>query len=356
MTNEQKSEKQKNTHRVFHEWYRAKRTIEFRRWYNEEDMWKKLMQRLRARRERRIIRRVSSAAAVLLVGLLVIEWQPTREKDSPVIAKVTETQPKGVMLMMDNGNKVNLTRQKGVIESGNQNTRVSNTKNELVYQVDNTGKVDTTKWNRLLVPRGSEYKLVLADGTKVWLNADSELHYPTRFGNAREVELKGEAYFEVAKDDAKSFIVQTENCEVSVLGTHFNVSAYNGEPVCTTLAEGSVQVNSGDKSVRLRPNEQAIVEKDGHSIHTRAVEAERYIAWVNGRFVFRNTPLEDVVKQMERWYDVDIQFEADSLAAKRMAGVLYRNERLEFAIRTIERVTGVVFEQRTDGYHIRIKQ
>ena len=265
----------------------------------------------------------------------------------------TKTQHYGVILKMDNGNEVNLTRQKGFIETGNQNTRISNTKDELVYQVTDTGSIDTTKWNRLLVPRGSEYKLVLADGTKVWLNADSELHYPTRFGGIREVELHGEAYFEVAKDDAKSFIVRTENCEVSVLGTHFNVSAYNGEPVFTTLAEGSVQVNSGDQSVRLRPNEQAIVEKDDHSIHTQEVEAVRYIAWVNGRFVFRNTPLEDVVKQMERWYDVNIQFAADSLAAKRMAGVVYRNERLEFAIRTIERVTGVVFEQRPEGYLVK---
>ena len=353
MTNEEINEKHKNTHRVFHEWYRAKRVTEFQRWYNEEDTWKKLIQRLRVRRGRRIIRRVSTAAAVLLVGLLVIELQPTREKDTPVIAKSTETHQHGVILKMDNGNEVNLTRQKGFIETGNQNTRISNTKDELVYQVTDTGSIDTTKWNRLLVPRGSEYKLVLADGTKVWLNADSELHYPTRFGGIREVELHGEAYFEVAKDDAKSFIVRTENCEVSVLGTHFNVSAYNGEPVFTTLAEGSVQVNSGDQSVRLRPNEQAIVEKDDHSIHTREVEAARYIAWVNGRFVFRNTPLEDVVKQMERWYDVNIQFAADSLAAKRMAGVVYRNERLEFAIRTIERVTGVVFEQRPEGYLVK---
>ena len=336
------------------EYHRLKRSIEFVRAYDKEACWDRLVRRLRERRLRRLAVRVSAAAAVLLAGVFVGLLYPSHERAerTAVVERPRVPEVQGVTLVLGNGERVNLESREGSIAAGEGGTRISNEDRQLTYEAG--GTADTVvKWNRLIVPRGGEYQLNLADGTRIWLNAGSELEYPETFAGKREVRLKGEAYFEVAKDSAKAFVVHAGKCAVEVLGTRFNVSAYPEEALLATLAEGSVRVGKQGNMKLLRPNEQAVVRRESDEIVVRRVDASQYISWVRGKYVFKNTSLDDVAARMGRWYDVEFRFAADSLRVKRMAGVISRNETLEFSLGVLERVAGVRFEQRGDTIYIK---
>jgi transmembrane sensor len=164
------------------------------------------------------------------------------------------------------------------------------------------------KENLLTVPRGGQFMVVLPDGTKVWLNAESSLRYMTSFiGNERRVVLNGEGYFEVTKNKEKPFIVESSGSIIRVLGTKFNVNSYKDEDAFTTaLVEGSIQITKGTESKILKPGQQASVT--GNSIDVVTVDTREAVAWKEGNFVFRNTPVHAIVKQLERWYDLDVEF------------------------------------------------
>ena len=179
---------------------------------------------------------------------------------------------------------------------------------QLVYQLVNPATLSQPEiFNILTVPAGGQYKLVLPDGTKVWLNASSSLRYPTVFGGPeRKVELTGEGYFEVAKDPMYPFEVSTNGSTVQVLGTHFNINAYLDEPVLkVTLAEGSIKLNN---SMLLQPGEEARVSKNGNILKGKA-DLETALAWKNGQFVFKETPLDVLMRQVGRWYNTGIAYE-----------------------------------------------
>jgi len=163
------------------------------------------------------------------------------------------------------------------------------------------------KGNNIAVatPRGGTYQVVLPDGTEVWLNADSKISFPTQFAETkRRVSLEGEAYFQVAKDKKHPFIVESKGQQVEVLGTHFNISSYADEgSVKTTLLEGSVNVNG----TILRPNQQAILK--GSALQIKTVDPSVAIAWKNGEFVFNEEPLQDIMRMVARWYDVEVVYE-----------------------------------------------
>lgn len=169
--------------------------------------------------------------------------------------------------------------------------------------------------NNLSTPKGRQFKVVLADGTQVWLNAGSSLTYPTHFeGKERRVQLNGEAYFEVAKNKEKPFFVQFKsasgNGEIKVLGTHFNVKAYNEEPlVQTTLLEGSVAIAYKDATQKIRPGQQAVIGEKIDRIQVKEVSTENEVAWKEGLFEFNNTPLAEVMRQLSRWYNIEVQYE-----------------------------------------------
>jgi ferric-dicitrate binding protein FerR (iron transport regulator) len=153
--------------------------------------------------------------------------------------------------------------------------------------------------------------MTLPDGTMVWLNAFSSLHYPTRFtGATRTIEVTGEAYFEVAADAARPFIVKTGKEQVTVLGTHFNINAYEDEPaVRTTLLEGAVKVSNGVGEVALRPGQQAAVREHAAGISVASVNAEDAVAWKNGFFHFDNADIQTVMRQISRWYNVEVRYD-----------------------------------------------
>lgn len=187
------------------------------------------------------------------------------------------------------------------------------------------GKVS---YNTVLTPKGGQYQVILSDGTHVWLNAASSLKYPVSFsGKERKVEISGEAYFEVAHNSAKPFKVVSDNQVVEVLGTHFNVNTYLDEPaVKTTLLEGSVKVSSllenNTSGLILKPGEQAIHTVQ-HIIKTQT-DTEQVIAWKNGFFQFENASLESVMRQIARWYDLDVEYNG-KISKRVFNGKVYRN-------------------------------
>nr|WP_121271474.1 FecR family protein [Pedobacter schmidteae] len=177
-------------------------------------------------------------------------------------------------------------------------------------------------------PRGGTYQIILSDGTKVWLNASSELKFPASFNQSkqRSVELSGEAYFEVAKSKIKPFIVHSNGQEIEVLGTHFNVNSYLDEKVTkTTLLEGAIKLKllKGDNpaSYVLRAGQQAIA---GHNIVIRNIDAMDAIDWKNGMFIFNKESLESIMRKLSRWYDVDIVFENEKLKSRLLGGTVSR--------------------------------
>lgn len=180
--------------------------------------------------------------------------------------------------------------------------------------------------NELVIPRGGENTVVLADGTTVHLNAGSKLTYPVRFaGKRRTVVLQGEAYFEVTKDENRPFVVQTHLGEVTVLGTEFNVNAYADADVCyTTLVRGKVSFSASDsgESVTLLPGEQAVATAG--NVEKRAVDLDEYVGWVDGIYTFNNRTLGEIMQTFERWYDIQVYYETPDLRNMTYSGNLKR--------------------------------
>lgn len=194
------------------------------------------------------------------------------------------------------------------------------------------------------MPRGGEYSLVLSDGTRVWLNAETELTYPTVFGKGeRKLMLKGEACFEVVTDTARPFIVESFYNRVEVLGTRFNVSAYTGKSaVKTTLLRGKVKVSNRKGQLVLSPGEQAVCLEE--EIEKCEVDARAVAAWVDGTFEFENMSLGEITDQLGRWYDVDFVFADQQLKAITFTGAATRYRELDFVLRMLEELARVRFQ------------
>lgn len=200
----------------------------------------------------------------------------------------------------------------------------------------------TPSLNVLTVPKGGQYKLVLSDGTRVWLNAESSLTYSTLFtGSERRVALTGEGYFEVAKNKEKPFIVEAAGNTIKVLGTHFNINSYGDEQVfTTTLIEGSVQITNGSSKRILKPGQQARVTEN--RMEVVPVNVEDAIAWKDGEFVFRNTPVTAITKQLARWYSLDVEF--NDPVDKHLNATIKRNVPLSKVLHYLEQTGDVHFK------------
>ena len=204
-------------------------------------------------------------------------------------------------------------------------------------------------------PKGQISKCVLADGTQVWLNAGSTLKYePTLSGNIREVNLDGEAYFKVTKNKHKPFVVNTKYAQVKVLGTIFNLKAYDGDDkVETTLEEGRVEFSlngSSDRPVELKPGEQIVFDSSDHKLTTDKVDTYLHTAWKDGKYVFKDADLKTIVAELERLYDVRIHLQNDSLLHLRFRGMFEYEQNIFSALETLERTTNMKY--RMDGRDI----
>ena len=210
-----------------------------------------------------------------------------------------------------------------------------------------TGKDSVTageRFNTLIVPRGAEYALELADGSRVWLNSESTLKYPVNFtGNTRKVEMTGEGYFEVAKNAEKPFIVTVNGVDVRVLGTSFNISAYR-EEVVTTLVEGKVQLKRGADSVVLFPDQQGVWTREKENFEIKRVDARNYTLWKDGVFFFENVDLETILEDMARWYNVNIFYVNPGLKSMQFSVEIKRYENIDGILRRIEQTKRVKFD------------
>ena len=216
--------------------------------------------------------------------------------------------------------------------------------------------------NVVVTPVGGEYQLTLSDGTKVWMNAKSEIRYPVHFtGNTRKVKVSGEVYFEVAKDLKKPFVVDVNDFEIKVLGTQFNVMAYPEErSIQTTLVEGAVRLNanglSGNNStVDLIPGKQADYDRFSKTLETKEVDVDQYIAWKNGKFVFERETLNDIMRKLERWYGVKVFFQTHELKHKRFTARIDRYGNINEILDKMEQTTDVQFVIKNNVIQIREK-
>jgi hypothetical protein len=213
---------------------------------------------------------------------------------------------KAVLTTADGKQIVLDTVSGAVLQQGDY--RVTNADGILNYQ----GEDSHADYHTLTVPRGGQYQVVLADGSKVWLNAGSSLTYPTRFtGNERKVRATGEVYFAVTHDASRPFRVGVDDMTIEVLGTEFDVNAYKDDgTIKTTLLKGSVKITEGHKTVKIKPGEQAVRAMQGELSVTDSIDREEITGWKEGVFAFRDEPIEKIMQQVARWYNVDIKYES----------------------------------------------
>lgn len=318
-----------------------------------EDAWKKVREKTfgaPAVRPRRVLKWLKYAAVVIPVSLSLSLWYAWKEKMENKQATVACLSP---VLTLDNGEKYQLDPEEQTEIYVDEEVKAYQAGGGLIY--DTTARQEENKYNRIEVPRGSEYWIVLPDGTRVWLNAATELKYPVAFhAKERRVYLKGEAYFEVAPDKNRPFYVETEEVKVRVLGTVFDVNTHYTRGVRTVLVEGAVALEWGDqKEIRMKPGELADFDRTTTEVTLKEVDVTSYISWKEGYFVFEDEPLEEIMHTLSLWYDKEFLFVGKRSRALHFSGHIKRYERIETILSAITDVTGVEF--RMNGQIILIR-
>jgi transmembrane sensor len=242
------------------------------------------------------------------------------------------------VLTLANGKKIILdTIRKGkILDIGNL-TISKNDSGQVTYMAKGTLPLSAAvAYNTITTPKGGQWRVILADGTNVWLNATSEITFPETFrGAERVVSIKGEAYFEVAKDKVHPFIVRCDRQEVKVLGTHFNINDYGDEPdIKTTLIEGSVQVAADNQKVIVVPGEQVVKGTTGLT-KVKLADPNEVVAWKSGLFHFDNADVKTLMRQLSRWYDIQVEYEG-RVTSYKFAGELRRDMELATVLRILE--------------------
>ena len=318
---------------------------------NGEEEFLYLEKSIYDRKSRRMTLRWSIAASIiLLVGLFVgrtINGVRDIHEEQELAKSVMQPGTSKAILMMADGKEVVLEQGQNLNILLNERVRVATSSQGIVYEEHGKGMV-TEEYNKLTTPVGGEYSLVLSDGTKVFLNADSELKYPVEFSDGKRiVDLKGEAYFEVHKDSLRPFIVRMNGAEVTVLGTSFNVNTYGDDgQIYTTLVNGSVRVSSmkNKQEEILKPGMQSVMNVQSGLLTVRKVDVEPYVAWREGRFVFRAMTLDLIMRQLQRWYDFEVFYQNSELKDYEFRGVIKRDMDLDKVLSVIKATTNVDFE------------
>ncbi len=329
--------------------YRKARKIVLCHRISEEVAWEKTMQKVRRQKRLAHVYRLAVAtavAAVLALGIF-IHW-PERQPNSDLLVAVAGLHK--AFIQTEDGQEYFLSDTTRKIVSAFSGVDIVVDSNKNVRYVVKDSARFAYRRNTLVIPRGGFYSIVLSDGSKIKLNAESRLTYPVVFtGQERVVWLTGEAYFEVAANAEQPFRVICGTREVVVTGTKFNISTYTGE-MCATLNEGIVTVFNGRQRQRLQPGEQAVVSDE--EIQVQQVETSLYTAWVEGKFVFDNARLEDIVKTLTRWYDVEFEFTDPSLKELTFSLSAPCDENLLFIVKLLEGVSSAHFQ--TEGKKIEI--
>ncbi|WP_316818135.1 FecR family protein [Pedobacter nyackensis] len=247
-------------------------------------------------------------------------------------------------LVLGNGKVILLDTLKNGMQAFEEGVEVTKTKDgQLIYNVSAQDKGEKSAINTIETPRGGQFQVSLPDGTKVWLNAATTLKYANAFKDKRrEVMLSGEAYFEVAHRENQPFVVHTDKQEVEVLGTHFNINAYNDEETqVTTLLEGRVKTTSKSNVLLLKPGEQAVLNLNNNQLKMNNADLESIMAWKNGDFIFKDEDLASVMKKVERWYDVDVVFQDVDPKSIKLGGWVSRGKNISTVIKIIEPIADI---------------
>ena len=245
-------------------------------------------------------------------------------------------------LTLSDGTTVILDEAKNGTISTQGNTKILKLDNGILsYNASHKGNVVEVLYNTISTPKGGQYQVLLSDGSKVWLNAASSLKFPASFtGKERKVELLGEAYFEVAKNDKMPFKVEADGMEVEVLGTHFNINSYDDEStVRTTLLKGSVRINGAKSKSFLKPGQQAKLERDGDIKIVNNADVDQAVAWKEGRFQFNRADIHEVMRQIARWYNVSIEYKG--IVSSHFGGTISRDVNLSQVLEMLQ-LTGEV--------------
>lgn len=272
---------------------------------------------------------IPAAAAILILFSVSILFY--RQHPKPLISAYhkTDIAPGGnkAILTLANGTHIALNYAKNGKLAVQGGTVINKTANgQIIYSAASSALGAAVAYNKITIPRGGQYMVVLPDGTKVWLNAASSLKYPTAFyGNERKVELTGEGYFEVVHNNKLPFRVVADGETIEDIGTHFNVNAYTDEPVLTTtLLEGKIRVSKDGASAVLVPGQQSILPPNSNSISVKEADTEEAVAWKNGYFNFNHADIKTVMRSLSRWYDVDIAYEGN-VPGRHFTGEIHRN-------------------------------
>ena len=325
---------------------------------NKAKMWKQVQSRMNKNTRYRVKRYLIYAAIIVAFVLAGGTWWMVKENPEEIISvELSETSmlspgtPKAYILF-SSGQRMDLTTTEHdtmIMEKGMQ-VRVGSS-GKISYIPGDSGSVlkQEIVYNTIVVPRGGEYKLELADGTLVWLNSDSELRYPVKFaGSQRDVWLKGEGYFEVSKNPEKPFRVVVDNMIVKVLGTSFNINAYKDRGnILTTLVSGKVDIQdmSGKSLVVMSPNQQ-VDFRHGKISSVQEVDITRFVSWIDGKFYFNDMTLENIMSQLQRWYDIEVFFVDEELKSYPFTGVIRRDFTAGQIFEIIEKTTRVKFNVR----------
>lgn len=319
-----------------------------------EEAWTRIIsassEKAKPTKTRRLHLWLPYAAAVVVmcvIGYLMV-YQVENDynfDDNYNFAEISTIGSKKAVLILNNGNAMHLDGNIDSLIAEVDGTLIKNdASNSLTYNKSNSQQSKLI-YNQINIPRGGEYSLILADGTKVWLNSESTLKYPVQFvGKIRKVKLTGEGYFEVANNKAKPFVIESHGTEVKVLGTKFNVSAYNDDgDITTTLVEGSVQLSSLGNSELLEPGYQAVVKRGSNQFQVLKVNTDLYTSWISGVFQFKDQSLEEICHQLSRWYNVEFFFTENKYRNLRFAGAAKKDRSLDFTLKMIEKMADVKF-------------
>ncbi|MFZ4100640.1 MAG: FecR family protein [Sphingobacterium thalpophilum] len=309
---------------------------------------------------------ISVAATLIICGLWFFYYPQKIEsyqviksvkKDSSIISK-TEVAPKDdivpggnkAVLTLANGKKINLTDVNIGTLAEQSNVQIAKIADgQLVYSILSDQQVrnnQKNQYNTIETPKGGRYQMRLPDGTNVWLNSASRLTFPSSFSSLskRKVELSGEAYFEVAKDSSRPFVVKTILQEVEVLGTHFNISSYEDESsVKTTLIEGSVKIvakNGSDKI--LKPGQQSVLTADNITVEN-INEGQQALAWKNDQFIFESHDIQYVMRIISRWYNVEVEY-VGAIPENKFGGAISKFENISEVLKSLESTGRVKFK------------
>ena len=314
--------------------------------YDAGGAWQVVKQKANQRKRRRHLMRMYRIAAVVVVVLGVAMTFFFKEKTTVVpVAKVENITPGRSIakLTVASGDVYHLESLKQVDLAV---SLASNDGKEVVFTDQQLAEnVKEIRYNKIEIPRGGEYKITLGDGTRVYLNAQTELRFPESFANSEQrlVYLSGEAYFEVAKNQSKPFIVQCRDYAVKVLGTSFNVNSYEDDKTSkTTLATGKVEINMGGKLTVLKPGHQAII-KDG-KVNVEEVDVEVYTTWMYENFRFKSESIQEIMTKLSRWYVVDVFYMNDSVKNYHFTGYLPRYAKITDVLELLSLTTNIKFD------------